>query len=416
MMEFGVALAVGGGPSSARRADGYDEACKFLLGRAGSVAGAPLEGSPAEPPSAHTEGVRAPSHEDTAGTPLAAISDGASAFYDNEVQNEKEQEVQVEVEDEVEDESRAYPGMARPEESWPVAELVVHGGATPPRAIDGALRPWYGLEEFELAGLPCALAPRTAPQIVALCLSTNHTARRQALARDGTPIPRRLRNIVMLLHYLPPPRGEGGEASPEGSGSEWLMAVSLAEAQSLLLLLRRREGPAAPLSGQPLALIRADDGALLAATQLYRNRRTALGSGSVDGARQLMRFVDNARRFSRAEVGALAPYLQDISPKLRLRYYCALLRGRRRDRSDGDGEALAAVFSGQPLEGCQHEPSAVHGRIVRAAHTSGCGRMRASDNDGERTASSTSGVPFARPFARSLRLLDAIIDDVSSGL
>ena len=58
--------------------------------------------------------------------------------------------------------------------------------------------PWYPLPAFDMQGLPCAIAPP-----VELRFSTNHTAEKQPRDRDGEPIPRRLRNIVMVLMMAP---------------------------------------------------------------------------------------------------------------------------------------------------------------------------------------------------------------------
>ena len=173
--------------------------------------------------------------------------------------------------------------------------------------------------------------------------------------RDGAPITRRLRNIVTLLHHLPAASAPaGGADAAEVAGEdeeEWLLAVSLAEGQSLVLLLREAESV---LGGEALGLLRVEDGAVLAATPSYQERRQAMqGVSDTDAAcavgsgRQLMRFINSARRFSAAEVEALAVYLVGIEPKERQRYYTTVLRGRRRDTSeygDGEDDALRKLF------------------------------------------------------------------------
>ena len=156
--------------------------------------------------------------------------------------------------------------------------------------------PWYPLPAFDMQGLPCAIAPP-----VELRFSTNHTAEKQPRDRDGEPMPRRLRNIIMVLHHL-----------PESDGSleadkEWLTAVSLAEGQSLVLLLR----DGAALSGAALGLASVEEGEVLASTALYRDRLATLRRSGVGPGRQLLRFLNNARRFSPAQVRASPPALLD---------------------------------------------------------------------------------------------------------
>eukprot|EP01046_Picozoa_sp_COSAG06_P064693 COSAG06_NODE_15571_length_1061_cov_1.462578_2_plen_82_part_01 len=82
--------------------------------------------------------------------------------------------------------------------------------------------------------------------------------------------------------------------------------MSLAEGQSLVLLLREAESV---LGGEALGLLRVEDGAVLAATPSYQERRQAMQGVSdtdtacaVGSGRQLMRFINSARRFSAAEV------------------------------------------------------------------------------------------------------------------
>ena len=147
--------------------------------------------------------------------------------------------------------------------------------------------PWYPLPRFDMQGLPCAIAPP-----VELRFSTNHTAEKQPRDRDGEPMPRRLRNIIVVLHHLP--ESEGGLEDDR----EWLTAVSLAEGQSLVLLLR----DGAALSGAALGLASAEDGELLASTALYRERLATPSRGGVGPGRQLMRFLNSSRRFSPAQV------------------------------------------------------------------------------------------------------------------
>jgi len=253
----------------------------------------------------------------------ALVSDAASVFYDNEVQNEKEQEQQVEVQDEEEEPPKVYPGLPTVEERFLTA-MLQPGGATPSALAklaaeneasggnlvkrtggDGRQQirslvqgaelivkpagelPWYPLPAFDMQGLPCAIAPP-----VELRFSTNHTAEKQPRDRDGEAMPRRLRNIIVVLHHLP--------ESDDGleDDKEWLTAVSLAEGQSLVLLLR----DGAALSGAALGLASVEEGELLASTALYRERLATLRRGGVGPGRQLMRFLNNARRFSPAQV------------------------------------------------------------------------------------------------------------------
>ena len=125
--------------------------------------------------------------------------------------------------------------------------------------------PWYPLNDFDMAGLPCVLKQLTTSSLKpGVRFSTNHTAAKQSRDRDGAPIARRLRNIVIVVHQLPP---EDEEEEQEEEKGEWLLAVSLLESQSFVLLLRDETSS---LAATALGLVRVEDGALLASTALYR--------------------------------------------------------------------------------------------------------------------------------------------------
>jgi hypothetical protein len=343
-MEFGVASTVGGGLSARCRPAAFQEACDSLL-----AAAAAREGGPAEPESpaggesmAGTMRRQEPEPEPasdelvaaaTAATSSAAlVSDAASVFYDNEVQNEKEQEQQVEIQDEDEPPPSVYPGQPDPEQRFQTS-MLQPGGATPSAlksaaaahreasgGSDGLIQrtggdgrqqlrslvqgvelvvrppgelPWYPLPVFDMKSLPCAITP-TVP--IELRFSTNHTAKKQRVSRDGEPLARRLRNIITVLHHLPDHDGGGGREDEQ----EWMMAVSLAEGQSLVLLLR--EGEAGVLGGAALGLVGAERGELLASTALYRERLAKQGGRNLGRGWQLMRFLNNAKSFSLVEV------------------------------------------------------------------------------------------------------------------
>jgi hypothetical protein len=70
---------------------------------------------------------RGPSAEDGSASGTQAVSDIASVFYDNEVQNEKEQEQQVEIMDDEQEPASVYPGGPNVEESF-AAKLLRAGG------------------------------------------------------------------------------------------------------------------------------------------------------------------------------------------------------------------------------------------------------------------------------------------------
>jgi hypothetical protein len=114
--------------------------------------------------------------------------------------------------------------------------------------------------------------------------------------RDGNAIPRRLRNIIFLLHHLPDPRD--ATHGSNAHDTEWLMAVSLAEAQSLVILLR---GADSVLGTEALALLQVENSAMIAATTVYRERLGTDSPGLNSGI-QMMRFLNNSRKFSPAQV------------------------------------------------------------------------------------------------------------------
>ena len=155
------------------------------------------------------------------------------------------------------------------------------------------------------------------------------------------------------------------------------MAVSLAEGQSLVLQLREA---GSVLGSTALALLQVENGAVIAATAIY-NAHALTASPGLSSGLQLMRFLNNCRRFSTSQVrcaqigrpvqhrcvccvhgcarshsssicpkpdgwnlqvDALAAYLMDISPKERERYYTTLLRGRRRDTMELAGQDASA--------------------------------------------------------------------------
>lgn len=76
------------------------------------------------------------------------------------------------------------------------------------------------------------------------------------------------------------------------------MAISLAEAQSLVLLLRATDSV---LGTEALAVLQVENSAMIAATTVYKERigtvRPRLNSGI-----QMMRFLNNSRKFSSAQV------------------------------------------------------------------------------------------------------------------
>jgi hypothetical protein len=214
--------------------------------------------------------------------------------YDNEVQNEKEQEQQQQVQETKPVVVSVYRGGPRLEESFNAELLTMYSNAAAMNTLaldhaaaaaatdgDGVeeqtetelLLPWYPLSEFAMEDLPCALPCSDAngamprERRLSLRLSANHTPRTQPKG-----IPRRLRNVVALLHCLPP-------AVDDDRAAGWLMAVTLAEAQSLLLLLRRPSvltsaalAPGSQDAGDGdvrLAIFLASDGAVLASTAAY---------------------------------------------------------------------------------------------------------------------------------------------------
>lgn len=76
------------------------------------------------------------------------------------------------------------------------------------------------------------------------------------------------------------------------------MAVSLSEGQSLVLLLREA---GSVLGTEALALLQVENGATIAATAAYTKRlRTA--SPHLSSGLQMMRFLNNSRTFSPAQV------------------------------------------------------------------------------------------------------------------
>ena len=76
--------------------------------------------------------------------------------------------------------------------------------------------------------------------------------------------------MQVLLHCL-------GAKHEQGTGTPTLTALALAEAQTLLWLLR---GGHAMLRGAALALLRASDGAVLAATPSYYGAMQSGGAQS----------------------------------------------------------------------------------------------------------------------------------------
>jgi|EP01043_Picozoa_sp_COSAG02_P054908 hypothetical protein len=76
------------------------------------------------------------------------------------------------------------------------------------------------------------------------------------------------------------------------------MAVSLAEAQSLVLLLR---GAESPLRTEALAVLQVENSATIAATTVYNERLSTADPGLNSGI-QMMRFLNNSRKFSPAQV------------------------------------------------------------------------------------------------------------------
>ena len=346
-MEFGVAATVGNGHKRRKRPEGYDEAVSSFSGSCSGGSGGSCSGAAA---------VAAVSEQDDEAA--------ASAVYDNEVQNEKEQEQQQQVQETKPMRVSVYRGGARLEESFNAELLTIYSNAAAMNklALDAAaadgdgtkeqtetelLLPWYHLSEFAMKDLPCALlCPDTngtmpSGRRLSLWLSANHTSRTQPQG-----IPRRLRNVIALLHFISPP------AADDDSAAGWLMAVTLAEAQSLMLLLRQpsvlTSAPGSQDAGDGdvrLAILLASDGAVLASTAAYDRRCShgAFGGGgaALEGARQLMRFFDNAAHFSPAEIESLVPYLQDIDRVQRLRWYAATLRCRRRDRTESDDHKSA---------------------------------------------------------------------------
>ena len=87
-------------------------------------------------------------------------------------------------------------------------------------------------------------------------------------------------------------------------------ALQIQTGQSLVLLMRE-EGVGGALGGAGLGLVCVERGELLASTACYRARLASLGgagdgggtgTGAVRKGRQLLRFLNNARRFSPAEV------------------------------------------------------------------------------------------------------------------
>eukprot|EP01052_Picozoa_sp_SAG31_P007497 SAG31_NODE_357_length_17115_cov_64.211801_9_plen_205_part_00 len=113
-----------------------------------------------------------------------------------------------------------------------------------------------------------------------------------------------------------------------------MMAVTLAEAQSIMLLIR---GGKSVLKTTNLAIVLASNGSILASTDSYNYLDVVGCPDATSGARQLMRFFNNDMGFSHAEVAHLLPYARKLQPVQRLRYYSALLRCRRRER-DCDGQ------------------------------------------------------------------------------
>ena len=76
------------------------------------------------------------------------------------------------------------------------------------------------------------------------------------------------------------------------------MAVSLAEGQSLVLQLREA---GSVLGSTALALLQVENGAVIAATSTY-NERAVTASPGLSSGLQLMRFLNNRRRFSTSQV------------------------------------------------------------------------------------------------------------------
>ena len=76
------------------------------------------------------------------------------------------------------------------------------------------------------------------------------------------------------------------------------MAVSLAEGQSLVLMLREA---GSVLGTEALALLQLENGATIAATAAY-TERLRTGSPHLSSGLQMMRFLNNSRTFSPAQV------------------------------------------------------------------------------------------------------------------
>lgn len=258
-----------------------------------------------------------------------------AAVLSSEMTREQEQEVEQEQEQEIERE--VVVGYAKDpggELRWHLSKLAgsPYEFGRGDLATTGGI---YPLSEFTLPGLePMASAfPDNA------FLSQN-----LARERVNSTAPRRLKNVTVLLEWVPP----GAEARGtvfEGDGRV-VVAISLQEAEAIRRALHVQH-PA--LSGAALCL-RLHTGQLLDTAPAF----TVSDAGSLGAARLTLRFFNSETYFTRAELRLLAGVMgpdgaaagSAVSHVARLRFFSAVQQCRRRDRYGVAGTHVAELLSG----------------------------------------------------------------------
>jgi hypothetical protein len=261
---------------------------------------------------------------------VTAVSDD-NKNLNSEVVHENEQE--EEAEEEAEEEEQKQSAFSREDEQhnpWPTVTLTTPPPAELTPGEDDDV-PIYALAEYR------SRSERPLIPFPPMIKITDNFFRPPA--RWSGVGERRLKNVVFLLEWIPEPREGGGS----GGGQRFLVALSLAEGETLRRLIHTEEEL---LRSVGLALRYSESDLLLDRSAAFHSATAESADlRSLQTGLQCLRFFNSDMYYSDDEIEVLLEGLKDTSADQRREFFSECLRLRQREKRLWGETPLAKVLT-----------------------------------------------------------------------